>query len=120
MAPDDDIDPNARHADFARRLVAGMRKWGLTDAVVMEECDYSDEFVRLLRRGKRMPGDEGMRKLVIKPIQISFLQSGYRKVPDNSYGLALEVKKIAFEKGYTYQSIEEVAKEAAIRMGMTR
>lgn len=57
---------------------------------------------------------------VIKPIQISFLQSGYRKVPDNSYGLALEVKKIAFEKGYTYQSIEEVAKEAAIRMGMTR
>lgn len=57
---------------------------------------------------------------VVKPIMLSFLQNGYKKVPDNEFTLISAIEKLAYEKGYTYQSIEEVAKEAALRLGMTR
>lgn len=56
----------------------------------------------------------------VKPIMVSFLKAGYRKVPDNEILLIVEIRKLAFEKGYTYQSVDDVAKEAALRMGMTR
>ena len=57
---------------------------------------------------------------IMRPIALGFLKSGYKKVPDNEYSLCEAVKKLAFEKGYVYQNVEEVAKEAAIRLGMTR
>ena len=57
---------------------------------------------------------------IIQPIAIGFLKAGYKKVPDNNFSLISEMKKIAYEKGYTYQNVEEVAKEAALKMGMTR
>jgi hypothetical protein len=56
----------------------------------------------------------------IKPIMLGLLSAGYKNVPSNEFILAGEIKKLAFEKGYTYQSLDEVAKEAAIRLGMTR
>lgn len=56
----------------------------------------------------------------LHPVLIGFLKAGYKNVPDNEFSLAQDIKKLAFEKGYTYQSLEEVAKEAALRAGMTR
>ncbi len=55
---------------------------------------------------------------VVKPIMLSFLQSGCKKVPDNSYTLVSAIEKLAYAKGYTYQSVETVAKEAALGLGM--
>lgn len=57
---------------------------------------------------------------VVKPIMLSVLQRGYKKVPSNEFTLINAIKKLAFEKGYTYQNIENVAEEAAIGLGMTR
>lgn len=55
----------------------------------------------------------------LKPISISFLKRGCKKVPSNEITLAHEIKRLAYEKGYTYQNLEEVAKEAAMTLGMT-
>lgn len=60
---DDGIDPKAKHADFARRFVTYLRRYGIKDAAVQEVCKVDDETVRLWRRGKRMPGDDRMKKL---------------------------------------------------------
>lgn len=57
---------------------------------------------------------------VMTPIMLGFLKAGYKNVPSNEFILAAEVKKLAYEKGYTFQNVEEVAKEAAIRLGMKR
>lgn len=57
---------------------------------------------------------------IVNPIMIGFLKAGYKKVPDNAFTLISEIKKLAFEKGYTYQNVEDVAKEAAMRLGMTK
>ncbi len=56
----------------------------------------------------------------VKPLMIKFLQRGYKKVPDNPFTLIGAIEKLAYEKGYTYQNVEEVAEEAAIRLGMTK
>lgn len=56
----------------------------------------------------------------VKPIMLKFLRSGYKKVPDNEFTLISAIEKLAYEKGYTYQNIEDVALEAAIRLGMYR
>lgn len=56
---------------------------------------------------------------VLKPIIISFLSKGYKKVPDWAR-LASLVRAKILEKGYTYQSLESVAEEAAVGAGMTR
>lgn len=63
------------------------------------------------------PSDQ-MTKL--EPVMLGFVKAGYKNVPSNEYKVATEIKKLAYEKGYTYQSLDEVAKEAAIRLGMTR
>lgn len=56
---------------------------------------------------------------VVQPIMVSFLAGGCKKIPDNSARLVREMKKLAYEKGYTYQNVEGVAKEAATGLGMT-
>lgn len=58
-------------------------------------------------------------KQVLDPIVISFLAKGYRNVPDWPK-LASLVRAKILEKGYTFQSLEQVAEEAAIGAGMTR
>lgn len=57
---------------------------------------------------------------IVKPLLIGFLKAGYKSIPDNEFTLISEMKKLAFAKGYTYQSVDEVAKEAAINLGMKR
>jgi hypothetical protein len=57
---------------------------------------------------------------VVQPLLIGFLKAGYKNVPDNGFALVDAMRKLAFEKGYTYQNVEDVAKEAAIRLGMNR
>lgn len=57
---------------------------------------------------------------VVQPMILGFLKAGYKKIPDNEFTLIGEMRKITLEKGYTYQNVEDVAKEAALRLGMTR
>jgi len=57
---------------------------------------------------------------VVKPMLVKFLERGYKKVPDNPFVLIKEIEKIAYEKGYTYQNVEDVALEAATGLGMIR
>lgn len=52
--------------------------------------------------------------------QIAWLKAGYKGIPDNPWTVLNEMKRIALAKGYTYQSIDDVAKEAAAATGMTR
>ena len=55
----------------------------------------------------------------LKPIIVSFVSRGYKKVPDWP-SLSNECRKLILEKGYTFQNMEQVAEEAAIRLGMSR
>lgn len=57
-------------------------------------------------------------RLALEPVIHSYLRVGYKKVPD-WIPLSIEIRKIALEKGYSYQSLDQVAKEAALRLGMT-
>lgn len=56
---------------------------------------------------------------VLEPIIISFVSQGYKHVPDWA-PLSSACRKLILEKGYNYQDMEEVAKEAALGLGMTR
>lgn len=62
--------------------------------------------------------DASGRSNALEPIIHSYLRVGYKKIPDWAE-LSHEIRKLALEKGYSYQSLEEVAKEAALRLGMT-
>lgn len=62
----------------------------------------------------------GRQTEIVKPIMLSFLRVGYKRVPSNEITLIIEMEKLAYEKGYRYESVEQVAKEAAIRLGMTQ
>lgn len=63
--------------------------------------------------------DATSQRQALEPIIYSFVSRGFKKVPD-WVELSIQVRKITLEKGYNYQSIETVAEEAAIRLGMTR
>lgn len=56
---------------------------------------------------------------ILEPIVISFVRRGHKKVPDWA-PLSFEIRKLVLEKGYTYQSLEPVALEAAYRLGMEK
>jgi hypothetical protein len=55
----------------------------------------------------------------VKPLVIQFVSRGYKNVPDWPK-LSRAIRKKILEKGYTYQSLESVAEEAAIDEGMKR
>lgn len=63
--------------------------------------------------------DASQQNKVMEPIVDGFVSRGYKKVP-NWARLDNQVRDLIREKGYTYQSIEGVAEEAAIAGGMTR
>lgn len=122
MATNDDIDPKARHADFARRLVAWLRRYGITDAAIMEECEYSDEFVRLLRRGERMPGDKGMRKLAkmigVKPGELHYGDEP-AQMPQMKGELVTDEDELALLRAYrslTKEWAREVLRRRAVEL----
>ena len=56
---------------------------------------------------------------ILEPIVVSFVRRGHKKVPDWA-PLSFEIRKLVLEKGYTYQSLEPVALEAAYRLGMEK
>lgn len=68
------------------------------------------EFMKLDATGKRK---------ALEPIIHSFLTAGYKKIPDWPE-LSARIRSKILEKGYTYQSLEAVAEEAAKEAGMTR
>lgn len=55
----------------------------------------------------------------LEPIVFSFVSRGYKDVPDWPK-LSNLVRARVLEKGYTYQSLETVAEEAAVAAGMHR
>jgi hypothetical protein len=57
---------------------------------------------------------------VAQPMLVTFLSAGYKKIPDNPASLVSRMKKIILDKGYQYQNVEDVGKEAAISLGMER
>jgi hypothetical protein len=62
-------EPDGPHAEFARRLLAGMKKVEASQADVAEEIRGTTEFksamerVRLWMRGQRMPRDKELRRI---------------------------------------------------------
>lgn len=69
------------------------------------------EFMRL--------DDATKRREALEPIIHGFLSRGFKKVPDWP-ALGSEVRRVILERGYTYQALDSVAEEAAVRLGMYR
>lgn len=54
----------------------------------------------------------------LEPLILGYLRVGYKRVPDWAR-LASEIRRVTLEQGYSYHGLEGVAKEAALRLGMS-
>jgi hypothetical protein len=55
----------------------------------------------------------------IEPIVIQFVSDGFRNVPDWGQ-LSYDIRKLILKNGYGDQSLDIIAKEAALKSGMTK
>lgn len=59
------------------------------------------------------------RRKLLEPIIFSFVSRGFKNVPDWAT-LGIRIRELVLKNGYSYQSLETVAEEAAKAEGMTR
>lgn len=91
-----------------------LARWLLLGVLAISQAAYALATIEFM---KMQPLDQAK---VVKPIMLRFLSRGYKKVPDNEFTLIGAIEKLAYEKGYTYHNLDDVAEEAAVRLGMQK
>jgi len=56
---------------------------------------------------------------IVKPIVVTFVSRGYKNVPSWA-SLSSKMADLIRKNGYRYKSVEDIAEEAALELGMTR